>query len=40
MVMISQDLAPSEEEELHSFLDKNIDVFVWRTSDLTGVTEI
>jgi hypothetical protein len=40
MVMISQDLAPSEEEELHSFLDKNIDVFVWRTSDLTGGIEI
>jgi hypothetical protein len=37
MVTISQDLAPSEEEELLSFLDKNSDVFAWRTSDLTRV---
>jgi hypothetical protein len=38
MVMISQDLAPSEAEELLSFLNKNCDVFTWRTSDLTGVS--
>jgi hypothetical protein len=38
MVTISQDLAPSEEEELLSFLDKNSDVFAWRTSDLMGVS--
>jgi hypothetical protein len=36
--MISQDLAPSEEVQLISFLDKNSDVFVWRTFDLTGVS--
>jgi hypothetical protein len=36
--MISQDLTSSEEEELLSFLDKNSDVFTWRTSDLTGVS--
>jgi hypothetical protein len=34
--MISQDLTTSEEAELLSFLDKNNDVFAWRTSDLTG----
>jgi hypothetical protein len=38
MVTISQDLAPSEEEELLSFLNKNSDVFAWRISDLTGVS--
>jgi hypothetical protein len=38
MVTISQDLAPSEEEELHLFLDKNSDVFAWKTSDLMGVS--
>jgi hypothetical protein len=37
MVTISQDLAPSEEEELLSFLDKNSDVFTWRTSDIMRV---
>jgi hypothetical protein len=37
-VMISQDLASSEEIELLSFLDRNNDVFVWKTSDLTGVS--
>jgi hypothetical protein len=37
-VMISQDLTPSEESELLSFLDKNNDVFAWRISDLTGVS--
>jgi hypothetical protein len=36
--MISEDLAPSKEEELLLFLDKNSDVFTWRTSDLTGVS--
>jgi hypothetical protein len=36
--MISQDLTPSEESELLSFLDKNNDVFPWRISDLTGVS--
>jgi hypothetical protein len=38
MVMISLDLTSSEEEELLSFLDQNIDVFAWRTSDLMGVS--
>jgi hypothetical protein len=38
MVMISQDLASSEETELLSFLHKNSDVFTWKTSDLTGVS--
>jgi hypothetical protein len=37
MVTISQYLAPSEEEELLSFLDKNSDVFTWRTSNITRV---
>jgi hypothetical protein len=36
--MISQDLTPNKETELLSFLDKNNDVFVWRTSDLIGVS--
>jgi hypothetical protein len=36
--MISQDLTSGEEVELLSFLDKNNDVFTWRTSDLTGVS--
>jgi hypothetical protein len=38
MVMIYQDLTSSEEEELLSFLDKNSDVFMWRTSDLMEVS--
>jgi hypothetical protein len=37
-VTISQDLTPEEEKDLLSFLDKNIDVFAWKTSDLTGVS--
>jgi hypothetical protein len=37
-VTISQDLTPGEEKELLSFLDKNIDVFASRTSDLIGVS--
>jgi hypothetical protein len=36
--MISQDFAPSEEAQLIAFLDKNNGVFVWRTSNLTGVS--
>jgi hypothetical protein len=36
--MISQDLTSREEAELLSFLDKNNDVFTWRTSDLMGVS--
>jgi hypothetical protein len=36
--MISQDLTAHEETELLSFLNQNNDVFVWRTSDLTGVS--
>jgi hypothetical protein len=36
--MISQDLSPEEETELLSFLDKNNNVFAWKTSDLTGVS--
>jgi hypothetical protein len=38
MVTISQDLTPWEEKELLLFLDKNSDVFAWRTSDLIGVS--
>jgi hypothetical protein len=38
-VMTSQDLSPSEETELLSFLDKNNDVFAWQTSNLTGVSK-
>jgi hypothetical protein len=38
MVMISKDLTSSEEEELLLFLDKNSDMFAWRTSDLMGVS--
>jgi hypothetical protein len=38
MVTVSQDLTPGEEKELLSFLDKNSNVFAWRTSDLTGVS--
>jgi hypothetical protein len=37
-VMISQDLTADEETELLLFLDKNNDVFTWRTSDVTGVS--
>jgi hypothetical protein len=37
-VMISQDKTSGEEAELLSFLDKNNDVFAWRTSDLTVVS--
>jgi hypothetical protein len=37
-VMISQDLTSREETELLSFLDKNSDVFTWKTSELTGVS--
>jgi hypothetical protein len=37
--MISQDLRLNEETELLSFLDKNNDVFAWRTSDLMGVSK-
>jgi hypothetical protein len=37
-VMISQDLTADEETELLSFLDKNNDVFAWRTVDLTRVS--
>jgi hypothetical protein len=36
--MISQDLTSNEETELLSFLDKNNDVFTWKTSKLTGVS--
>jgi hypothetical protein len=36
--MISHDLSLEEESELLSFLDKNSDVFTWKTSDLTGVS--
>jgi hypothetical protein len=37
-VMISQDLTAKEETELLSFLDKNNDVFAWKTSGLMGVS--
>jgi hypothetical protein len=37
-VTISQDLTPEEEKDLLSFLDKDNDVFAWKTSDLTGVS--
>jgi hypothetical protein len=38
MVAISQDLTQEEEKDLLSFLDKNNDVFAWRTSDITGAS--
>jgi hypothetical protein len=38
VVMISQDLTADKETELLSSLDKNNDVFMWRTSDLIGVS--
>jgi hypothetical protein len=37
-VMISQDLTSREEAKLLSFLDKNSDVLMWKTSNLTGVS--
>jgi hypothetical protein len=37
-VMISQDLLLNKEAELHSFLDRNSDVFAWQTFDLMGVS--
>jgi hypothetical protein len=37
-VTISQDLTTDEETEFLSFLDKNNNVSMWRTSDLTGVS--
>jgi hypothetical protein len=39
-IMIFQDLTAEEKTELLSFLDKNNDVFTWKTSDLTGVSRI
>jgi hypothetical protein len=39
IVMISKDLTSEEEIELLSFLDKNSDVFAWKTSDLMGVSK-
>jgi hypothetical protein len=39
IVVISQDLTPEEEGDLFSFLDKNNDVFAWKTSDLTRVSK-
>jgi hypothetical protein len=33
--MIAQDLTSKEETDLLLFLDKNSDVFTWKTSDLT-----
>jgi hypothetical protein len=36
--MISHDLIADEETELLSFLEKNNDVFTWRTSNLIGVS--
>jgi hypothetical protein len=36
--LAGQDLESRDEVELLSFLDKNNDVFTWRTSDLTGVS--
>jgi hypothetical protein len=38
IVMISQDLSPSEEMKLLLFLDKNNDIFAWKASDLTWVS--
>jgi hypothetical protein len=37
-LVISQDLSQEEETELLSFLDKNSDVFTWKTTDLTEVS--
>jgi hypothetical protein len=36
--MISQYLTSNKETKFLSFLEKNNDVFLWRTSDLTGVS--
>jgi hypothetical protein len=38
VVIISQDLTIDKETELLSFLDKYNNVFMWRTSDLMGVS--
>jgi hypothetical protein len=38
IVMIVQDLTSEEETKLLSFLDKNNDVFSWKSSDLMGVS--
>jgi hypothetical protein len=38
IVLISQDLTPDEETKLLSFLDKNSDVFAWKTSNLIGIS--
>jgi hypothetical protein len=37
-IMISQNLIAEEETKLLLFLDKNNDVFTWKTSDLMGVS--
>jgi hypothetical protein len=37
-VMISQDLTAEEETELLLFLDKNNDIFTWKTFDCMGVS--
>jgi hypothetical protein len=37
-VCIGTEMSPQEQAELLQFLDKNIDVFAWFTSDLVGVS--
>jgi hypothetical protein len=36
-IFLGKDLSPKEEAEILTFIDKNIDVFLWSTSDLIGV---
>jgi hypothetical protein len=36
-IFLGKDLSPEEEAEILTFIDKNIDVFLWSTSDLIGV---
>jgi hypothetical protein len=38
MVMVAQDLMVEEGIKLLSFLDKNSDVFAWKTFNLIGVS--
>jgi hypothetical protein len=38
IVCIDAEMSPEEQAELLQFLDKNIDVFAWSTSNLVGVS--
>jgi hypothetical protein len=39
MILFGKDLLSKEEMKLLSFLDKNINIFAWSTSDLIGVSK-